>query len=509
LEKSRTRRALLNTLSELSLEIITAICSFILPRLILSHFGSAYNGITQSISHFIGCVALLKSGIGSVTRAALYKPLSEEDNYGISAVANTTESFMKRIACIFAICIAVFAFIYPFIIAEDFSWWFVFSLVLILSITTFAQYYFGLTYQMILQADQSNYIISLVQIVSTIANTLVASLLIVGGASIHIVKLGSAVVFVVPPIFYYYYVAWKYKIDKKIPEDYSLISQRWDAMGHQLANFVNLNTDIIVVTVILGVKEVSVYTIYYMVANAIKKIVVAFSSSMTAVFGNMIAREQLSLLKTRFNQVEIMIYYLSTFLFTVSAIMLLPFITVYTSGIRDINYSRPFFALLLCLTEWLVCNKIPYEQVISAVGAFKKTRKMAYVEAALHIVVSALFTWRCGLIGVLIGYIVAATYRVVVYHIYVSKNIIKRPLKAILPKWIFSFITFGICYFLTQRLFDFHISNYMEWTFWALIVSLMTFIIITSIALTFWRKDLIAIFKVFTRSIGKKRSSAW
>ena len=56
MSKTRSQKAVLNTGFELLLEVVTAICSFILPRLILSHFGSAYNGITSSITQFIGCV---------------------------------------------------------------------------------------------------------------------------------------------------------------------------------------------------------------------------------------------------------------------------------------------------------------------------------------------------------------------------------------------------------------------------------------------------------------------
>lgn len=63
MENSRSKKAFRNTICQLLLEAITAACGLILPRLILSYFGSTYNGIIQSISQFISCIALLKSGI--------------------------------------------------------------------------------------------------------------------------------------------------------------------------------------------------------------------------------------------------------------------------------------------------------------------------------------------------------------------------------------------------------------------------------------------------------------
>lgn len=97
MENSRSKKAFRNTICQLLLEAITAACGLILPRLILSYFGSTYNGIIQSISQFISCIALLKSGIGSVTRAALYKPLAQNDSVGISEVVNATELFPHKL----------------------------------------------------------------------------------------------------------------------------------------------------------------------------------------------------------------------------------------------------------------------------------------------------------------------------------------------------------------------------------------------------------------------------
>ena len=54
-----------NTLSTLLLEIVTLISGLIMPRLILSHFGSTSNGLVGSITQFLGfstIVQVLKQG---------------------------------------------------------------------------------------------------------------------------------------------------------------------------------------------------------------------------------------------------------------------------------------------------------------------------------------------------------------------------------------------------------------------------------------------------------------
>lgn len=54
---SRKKRLLLNTTTALLHQIITVVCGFILPRLLLSYFGSQVNGLVSSISQFLAFIS--------------------------------------------------------------------------------------------------------------------------------------------------------------------------------------------------------------------------------------------------------------------------------------------------------------------------------------------------------------------------------------------------------------------------------------------------------------------
>ena len=262
----------MNTAAGLLYELTAVICGFVLPRLVLNTFGSDYNGITSAISQFLGYVALLKAGIGGVTKAALYKPLVQEDVSGISAVVNATNEFLRKVAVIFSISLILFATIYPVFVRENFAWLFTFSLVLIIGISTFVQYFFGLTFQLLLNADQRQCVISFVQIGTTILNTIIAAVLINAGATIHAVKLASSLVFCMNPLVINLYARRRYKIDRHVAPNREAIKDRWDCFGLQVANFVNSNTDMFILTIFTNVYEVSVYTVYYMVTSGIQKV---------------------------------------------------------------------------------------------------------------------------------------------------------------------------------------------------------------------------------------------
>ena len=506
---SRSNRALINTICELALEIVTAICGFILPRLILSHFGSTYNGIIASITQFIGCITLLKSGIGSVTRAALYKPLADKNPIEISAVVNATSSFMSKIVRIFGIFIIIFAATFPFVVQDNFDWLFTFLLILILSISTFAQYYFGLTYQMVLQADQKNYIISLVTITSTIINTIVAAILIELGFDIHIVKLGSAIVFTIPPVFYNIWVRKHYKISKKVKANSSLISQRWDAFGHQVANFINTNTDIIVATVFLGVLEVSVYSVYMLIGNAIKKAIAALGSGTMAAFGNMLVKKEDMTLKKRFTQFETLVFFASTILLVTASILITPFVSLYTKGIEDVNYARTLFGILVCISIFLMCIKIPYEQIVFAAGQFKKTKRGAYIEAITNISLSLILVNVLGLNGIIIGTIIATTYRIITYYKYIRNNILEKSIANILQNTIAATISALLSWFVVKQFISIAIESYRAWIIYAIIVLLIVATITIIINLLLCKKKTLETAKATFHSIikpGKRRN---
>ena len=82
-----------NTITSLTLQVVTLICGFILPRLILQSFGSAANGLVNSITQFLQIIAFLELGVGAVVQSALYVPLAQKDMTSISCIMASAEKF--------------------------------------------------------------------------------------------------------------------------------------------------------------------------------------------------------------------------------------------------------------------------------------------------------------------------------------------------------------------------------------------------------------------------------
>lgn len=491
----RSKKAMYNTISALTYEVVAVICGLILPRLILSRFGSSYNGITSSITQFLSVVVLLRAGVGGVTRAALYKPLEEKNYNDISAIIRATEIFMRRVAVIFACALVIFAAVYPLLVKDEFEWLFAFSLVLIIGISTFVQNYFGITYQMLLQADQCQHVYSVFQIFTTILNTCIAAILIKAGFSIHIVKLGSALVFSLNPILINLYCKKKYKINKSVKPNQSAIKQRWDAFSQTVSFFVHNNTDIIVLTCFTNTKEVSVYTVYnYVIAN-LQNILYNFVNGFGAAFGNMFARNEKELIHKNLKIFELIVFGLTSVIYSVAGVLIVPFALIYTKGINDVDYSRPLFALLVTIAGSISCFRLPYQSIVEAVGHFKQTRNGAMIEAGLNIVLSVILVIKFGMVGVAIGTLVATVFRSFQYAIYLSKNIVPRSIFIFIGHIAVNIIVALITYLVSHFVFDMSVTTWLEWIILAIKITLVTVTVSGALHFVFYHKDIKNLFE--------------
>ena len=498
-EKKSTLK--INAVSAILLQLVTAVIGIFLPRFVLGAFGSQVNGLMSSITQFLSYIALMEAGTGSVVKAAMFKPLVDGDRQALSAVLRATQKFFRTIAYVFLGYLALLSVLYPLLAEGDaFSYEYVFSLVWILGISTFSQYFFCLTYRILLQADQKIYFDNFVQIITLIANFVICLALIFSGASVHIVKLVSAIVFLLPPILINVYVRKKYDIDRKAEADSGALKQRWDGLAHHLAFFVHKNTDVAVLTFFTNYTEISVYVVYNMIVTAIQGMLSSIASSVTSKFGELLARGDRARLEQAFSQYETLIFCVSTALFSVTGIMIVPFVSVYTLGITDADYVRPVFALLIVLAELVYAIRAPYSNMVFAAGRFKDTRIGAVIEAVLNVGLSIALVHWLGIVGVAIGTLIAMLYRTVDYVIYLRRHVLHRSVKHFIKNMLLTAAVFAIglviCQTFVLPLFTF--SGFGAWVICAALVAVIIAALVVAIQLVFNRRAFLASLHFFS-----------
>ena len=498
----RLKKSIYNTSFLLIQQIITSVYGLVVPSLIINTYGSEINGDNASITQFLSNIALLESGIGGVITAALYKPLACYDMDKLSGIVRATEQFFQRLACFFVVYLGVIALVYPCFVRDSFPWIFTFSLVLIMGISTFAQYYFGITYQLLIQADQKSYIISTLQIISTICVLILTVLCVKMNFSIHTLKLTCAAVYVFRPMMLGRFVKMRYKIKQDVLPDREALDQRWDGLAHHVAYIIHYNTDITVLTVFTGVLEVSVYSVYYNIVSNVYKIVSSVTLGIKDSVGNIIACGEKKLLERTLNEFETLNFMLINVFYSCVLILIVPFIKLYTAGVSDVDYIRPYFAFWLVVSEAAYGIRCPYDMIIFAAGHFKQTKKGAYIEACLNIAISLLLVGKWGIEGVAIGTFIAMFFRALQYAVYLEKNIIYRPIKYFLKKLSINLLLgCSICW--GSTFIQYRVDTFLQWFLYAAIVFSLILAINIAINYIVYKDDVTGIMNHFVKKQKK------
>ena len=240
---TRARKLKLNMIATLIYQTISIVSAFILPRFFLQYYGSEVNGLVSSITQFLAVISLCECGVGAVVQTALYKPIAENDEKEISQIYKSSTKFFNKIAIILIVYTAILVFVYPHIVNKSFDTLYTGILIITLSISLLAQYYFAITYKLILNAAQLIYIQMIVSTVSLVLNVVISIVLMYMGMSIQIVKLASAGIFVLQPLVYKYAVDHRFNIDRNIVLNGEPIKQKWNGLAQHLATVILENTD--------------------------------------------------------------------------------------------------------------------------------------------------------------------------------------------------------------------------------------------------------------------------
>ena len=448
-----------NIISAVINQFVLLAYGLVVPRLIISTFGSDTNGIVSSISQFLSFITLLEGGLGAVVLAELYKPIEENDINKINGILAACQKFFNRIALCFIAYTFIVATIFSIKLHTVHSWLYTSPLVFILSGVTLSQYLFSITNRLLLQADQKIYIVNNIISVSLVVNIVLAITSIVVFPNLHVLKIVSGIAFFIQPIFFRKFVRPEFKNYKSYNLDSIELKNRWSGFAQNLAYFVNMNTDIALITIFSNFAYVSIYSVYCLAVNAIRLVISGIANSYQSSLGKYNAQGDSKVIKAHFLSFCTGMWAVSTVLYCTCLLLINPFVKIYVTGVNDVDYYQPIFAAIIIIANYVYCIREPYRLLVLSAGKFKETDKGAIIEALLNIVVSVSLIYYLGLVGVAIGTFVAMVYRLIYFLVYLRKNIIYLTLADYIKPYLkllfimivnivaYSYLTFNISSF--------------------------------------------------------------
>lgn len=462
------KRGIYNVLAGFLNQIITIALGILVPRLVLVSFGSEVNGLVNSITQIFVYFSLLEAGVGAATLQALYGPVARDDKASINEILAATSRYYKKTGIVYFFAVLGLAVVYPLVVSTDIPPMTIILVILLQGMVGVANYFFQGKFRYLLEAEGKNYIITNLTTMVTILTNVAKIILLLLGADIVIVQASYMVFNLLQMLFIAVYIHRRYKwLNLKVQPNYGAISQKNNALIHQFSNLIFNNTDVLILTVVCGLKVASVYSMYTLFFNMINTMLSTASSGVVFTLGQRfnVDREGYTKLFDCYES-----YYLSLVftLFAVTYIFILPFMKLYTAGITDINYIDQYLPMLFVAMNLLSAGRGPSNNTINIAGHFKQTQWRSILETAINVSVSLVCVYFYGIYGVLFGTIAALLYRANDMIIYSNRVILKRSPKKTYRRWGIDLVLLLIILFVSSQI-HLALDTYGQIILWAAI----------------------------------------
>lgn len=468
LNMNRTQKFALNSLTAAISQIVVMIVGFITPRLMISTYGSEVNGLVSSLKQVISYISLVEAGIGGAAVYSLYKPLANKDTQGISSVVASARKSYRQAGYIFSTGIFALALLYACVCSSDtLNYATIFPLALLFGINGCVDFFFVSGYRVLLTADQKNYIISVIGIAQTILRTTIICVLALCKFNVVLLYAIAATPIILKCALIYAYSKRAYPyIDNNAPVNKAALNKRWDVIYQQILGMVQAGATTVIATILLDFLQVSVYSIYNMIVSGVNGILNIFVTGLPAGFGELIAKGERENLKKAVSEFEVAYYFVLSVIYGITLVMILPFVSIYTSGLTDANYYSPALAFWIVLNGLLYNIHTPQSMLIISAGMYKETRWKTTIHGAIIIVFGFLIGIPFGLPGIITGSCISNFYRTVDLLLFVPKQITRnkpyislfRMLRVILNIALISLPSLFICS---------NIAGYFDWICYA------------------------------------------
>ena len=413
-KRTRTEYSILNIATGIGGYILNTILGFACRMVFVRCLSADYLGVNGLFTNILTMLSLTELGIGSAIGYALYKPLAENDEEKIASLVK----FYQRAYHIIGIVVACVGLaLMPFLniiiqekpaISES-----IYLLYLINLFNTASTYFFSYRSSLLVVAQQ-NYIVSGLNYIITILQSILQSLfLVITHNYLGYLMIQTAGTFI-------YTVAISTIAGKRFPfikaknirplpreERQSLFNNIRDLTIYKISGLLVNSTDNILITFFKGLATTGVASNYTLLVNTLNSLLNQVFNGLTASVGNHNATESDEKKFEMFSFLNLMNFWIFGWaalgiVFCSTDLVRLCFGNEYVLSI-----SIPLVMALNFYTVGLQNAVWTYKQTM---GLFHYGRFLQIITAILNIVFSVILGYKCGVFGILFATFLARLF---------------------------------------------------------------------------------------------------
>lgn len=426
----RTKYSIYNVATGMFAQALLVVLGFVSRKVFVMTLGMSFQGINATLTSVISMLSLTELGVGTAIICNLYKPLAEDDHPKVISLMQFYSKVYTAIAGIVLVLgIGVCPFLTKIVDDDSVSTSYLVKVFLLFLAETVISYLFAYK-RSILIADQKNFYVNLVGMVTNLLNSgaQIAILLVTKNFVLYLcIKIvfrlveNVAVAFISDKKYPYLRRADKIPVEQATKDN--IVSNTKALALHYIGNYLISGTDMMIITKMLGTVVSGTYSNYLMITSTLKTVFAQFSTGITAGFGNLLALGETEKLYTTFRRALFICYVMTNFA-TVSMFCIFnPFINLWIGDGYTLKMSVVF---IICLNFFVESLSETVGSLRASAGLFRPDRYLHLFLAALNLVISIWFAKYVGIFGVFLGTFVCHFIKELnVLPMIVYKNIFK------------------------------------------------------------------------------------
>ena len=394
-------------------KILILLIGFVSRKIFIVYLGEEILGLNSLYANLLDLLNLADLGIGVAVQYQLYEPLVNDDKEKLSKILSATKRLYNYIGYgVLASGVVISFFIQYMIKDTQYTISYVRSS-FIISVIGVAVSYFFVHKRLFLQANEQLGIVNIIDLISKVFVTIISLIATIITHNYFVYLIINVFYGIISNVTIHMFFSKKYAYLKSNCNDCSieiseLTASLKDVIPMKLTNYIYNSTDNIIISKVLGLSVVAMYSNYMTIINGIMGIEVMYGNVVTSSMGKIFKEGRKSDELYRYYLVYQYIQFIIVNFCTVSLVILCkPFITMWIGS----KYVVSNMVFVLLSVDFFVHSMYqPAYVMYGAAGKFREDKYITLASAIVNIIVSIVFVNVIGLSGVIIGTIVSDIY---------------------------------------------------------------------------------------------------
>lgn len=404
-ENSRMNNSIRNVSYGLIVTVLNTLVSFITRTALVKILGTEILGLNGLFTEIISMLSLAELGVGMAIIYSLYKPISNNDQKKISQLMSLYRSAYNIIGFVTIVlgCLLM-PYIHNLITEVDYPLSYIRIIFILFVIKTASTYFFSYKTSL-LNADQKQYIVSVITAIIKLVVTVfvVIGLIIFKNYILYLIILiiQSLVTNIVLSKYVdekYPFIDYRDKLSKE--EKKEVFFNIKNIFIKRVSGVITSSTDNILISILVSTIQVGFYSNYIMLFSLVRTLKQQFTNGIAASIGNLSVEAEAEHCIVVLKRLTYL-YFL--FAMTMSAGMMAvskSFISIWL-GTEYVMADSIIYVAIFNLFLEICCD--PLWQYLEVSGLFKQDKNIAILGSGVNLVVSIILGMKIGIIGIFIG----------------------------------------------------------------------------------------------------------